>query len=165
MVLVLSYHGPLSLQPRTKLRKSITGILNCCKLQIVFKIQNTLSNTFRFKNPIPKELTSGIVNRFRCGLCNESYYGDCARHLNARIEEHIRISPLTKKKVKPKGKVVISNLLLCNRSPSFESFSKLTKGNRKFVLELKENFFKKKEVFFKQKHQICTITLIWQNLV
>ena len=105
----------------------------------MFKIQNTLSNTFRFKNPIPKELTSGIVNRFQCGLCNESYYGDCARHLNARIEEHIRISPLTKKKVKPKGKVVISNLLLCNRSPSFESFSKLTKGNRKFVLELKEN--------------------------
>ena len=126
----------------------------------MFKIQNTLSNTFRFKNPIPKELTSGIVNRFRCGLCNESYYGDCARYLNARIEEHIRISPLTKKKVKPKGKVVISNLLLCNRSPSFESFSKLTKGNRKFVLELKENFFKKKEVFFKQKHQICTITPI-----
>ena len=38
--LVLPYLGPLSLQPRTKSRKALKGILNCCKLQIVFKSQN-----------------------------------------------------------------------------------------------------------------------------
>ena len=36
LFLVLPYLGPLSLQTRTKLRKSLKGILNCCKLQIVF---------------------------------------------------------------------------------------------------------------------------------
>ena len=31
------------------------------KLQIIFKNQNKLSNIFRFKDPIPTILTSGVV--------------------------------------------------------------------------------------------------------
>ena len=116
LFLVLLYLGPLSLQTRTKLRKSLKGIFNCCKLQIVFKSQNKLAKAFRFKDRIPKELTSGVVYKFQCGLCNESYYGECIRHLNVRIGEHIRISPLTKKKVKPKGSAVSNHLLRCNNS-------------------------------------------------
>ena len=126
LFLVLPYLGPLSLQTRTKLRKSLKGILNCCKLQIVFKSQNKLAKAFRFKDRIPKELTSGVVYKFQCGLCNEPYYGECVRHLNARIGEHIGISPLTKKKAKPKGSAVSDHLLLCNHSPSFENFIVLT---------------------------------------
>ena len=48
-VLVLPYLGPSSLQTRTSLRKSVKGILNCYNLQIIFKSQNKLSITFRFK--------------------------------------------------------------------------------------------------------------------
>ena len=65
--------------------------------------------------------------------------GECVRHLNVRIGEHIGISPLTKKKVKPKGSAVSDHLLLSNHSPSFENFSVLTKENKKFLLELKES--------------------------
>ena len=137
--LVLPYVEPLSLQTRTKLRKYVKGILNCCKLQIVFKSQNKLAKAFRFNDCIPKELTSGVVYKFQCGLCNESYYGECVRHLNVRIGEHIGISPLTRKKVKPKGSAVSNHLSLCNHSSSFESFSVLTKENEKFLLELKES--------------------------
>ena len=36
LFLVIPYLGPLSLQTRTKLRKSLKGILSCCKLQIVY---------------------------------------------------------------------------------------------------------------------------------
>ena len=60
------------------------------------------------------------------------------RHLNVRIEEHIGILTLTKKKFKPKGSAVSDHMLLCNHSPSFENFSVLTKENKKFLLELKE---------------------------
>ena len=134
LFLVLPYLGPLSLQTRIKLRKSLKGILNCCKLQIVFKSQNKLTKAFRFKNRIPKELTSGVVYKFRCGLCNESCCGECVRHLNVRIGGHIGISPLTRKKVKPKGNAVSDHLLLCNHSSSFENFSVLTKENKKFLL-------------------------------
>ena len=58
---------------------------------------------------------------------------------NVRIGEHIRISPLTEKKVKPKGSAFSPHLLLCNHSPSFENVSVLTKENKKFLLELKES--------------------------
>ena len=43
LFLVLPYLGPLSLQTITKLRKSLKGILNCCKLQIVLKSQKILA--------------------------------------------------------------------------------------------------------------------------
>ena len=118
LFLVLPYLGPLSLQTRTKLRKSLKGILNCCKLEILFKSQNKLAKAFRFKDHIPNELASGVVYKFQCGLCNESYYGECVRHLNVRIREHIGISPLTRKKVKPKGSALSDHLLFCNHSPS-----------------------------------------------
>ena len=100
LFLVLPYLGLLSLQISTKVRKSLKGILNCCKLQILFESQNKLAKAFRFKGRIPKELTSSVLYKFQGGLCNESYY---VRHFNVRIGEHIGISPLTRKKVKPKG--------------------------------------------------------------
>ena len=107
LFLVLPYLGPLSLQTRTKLRKSLKGILNCCKLQIVFKSQNKLAKAFRFKDRIPKELTSGVVYKFQCGFCNESYYVECVRHLKVRIGEHIGISTLRRRRRKLSPRVVL----------------------------------------------------------
>ena len=101
MLLVLPYLGIISLQTRTKLQQALKGVLNCCKLEIVFKCQARLSNSFRYKDPIPKDLISGVVYKFQCGLCNESYYGESIRHLDIRSGEHIGVSPLTGKKVKP----------------------------------------------------------------
>ena len=76
-----------------------------------------------------------------CGLWLvwEFYYDECLRHLNVRIGEDSGISLLTKKKVKPKGSAVSDHMLLCNHSPSFETFSVLTKENKKLLLELKES--------------------------
>ena len=51
------------MQTKNKLRKAL-GILNCCKLLIVSKSQNKLDNAFRFKDRIPKELTSGVFINF-----------------------------------------------------------------------------------------------------
>ena len=52
LILSLPYLGDISLQTRTKLKKSFNGILNCCKLQIVFKSQRKLANVFRFKDRV-----------------------------------------------------------------------------------------------------------------
>ena len=93
----------------------------------MFKRQNKLAKAFRFKDRIPKELTSGVVCKFQCGLSNESYYDECIRHLNVRIGMHIGKSPFTRKKVKPKGSAASDHLLLCDHSPSFENFSVLGK--------------------------------------
>ena len=85
LVLVIPYLGSISLQARNKLKNSLKDILNCCKLQIVFSKKTRLGNNFHLKYRIPKDLTSGIIYKFQCGLCNEFYYGECVRHLNVRI--------------------------------------------------------------------------------
>ena len=95
--------GSISLRSRPKLKKSLKNTLNCYKLQAVFKNKTRLGNNFYFKDRIPKYLTPGVVYQFQRGLCSESYYGECVRHLNVRIGEHIGISSLTKKQDKPKN--------------------------------------------------------------
>ena len=52
--------------------KSLTRVLNCCNLRVIFKSQDRLSNVFSFKDQILKQLTFGVVYKFQCGLCNES---------------------------------------------------------------------------------------------
>ena len=59
--------------------------------------KTTSSNKFHFKDRIPKDLNAGVVYKFQCGLCNESYHGECVRHLYVRTGEHIGVSQLTKK--------------------------------------------------------------------
>ena len=61
------------------------------------------------------------------------------RHLNVRIGEHTGISPFTKKPVNPKNSPVADHLLFYNHSPSYDNFSILTRENKTFLLELKEN--------------------------
>ena len=64
---------------------------------------------------------------------------ECITHLNVRIGEHIGISPLTRKQVKPKNSPVADHLLFCNHSASYGDFSILTRENKKFLLALKES--------------------------
>ena len=98
----------------------------------MFKNKTRLGNNFHFKDQIPKDLTPGVVYKFQCGVYNESYYGECMRHLNVRIGEHIGISPLTRKQVKPKNSSVADHLLFCNHSASYDDFSILTPENKSF---------------------------------
>ena len=122
------------------MQKHIKWVLNCCKLRINFKSQNKLCNNFRFKDPVPQILTSGVVYKFHCGLCNESYYGECVRHLAVRSGEHIGISPLTNKRVQPRtDSAVYHHLLNCNYSHTLEDFSVLYHENKKYLLELKKS--------------------------
>ena len=102
----------------------------------MFKNKTRLGNKFHFKDQIPKDLSSGVI--YKCGLCNESYYGEFMRHLHVRIGEHIGISPLIRKQVKPKNDSIADHLLLCNHSASYDDFSIITCENESFLLRLKE---------------------------
>ena len=44
LVPIFLYLGSISLQTRTKLKRSFKNILNCCKLEIVFKNKTKLGN-------------------------------------------------------------------------------------------------------------------------
>ena len=122
----LPYLGDISLQTRTKVRNSFKGILNCCKLQIVFKRQRKLANVFRFKDGLPFDLVSGVVSKYTCGRCNSLYYGETLRHLKVRSGEHFGISRVTFRKVKPsKESAIRDHLLNCSNIPSSDEFTTL----------------------------------------
>ena len=138
--LSLPYLGDISLQTRTKLRKSFKSILNCCKLQIVFKSQRKFANVFRFKHHLPFDLVSGVVYKYTYGRCNSSYYGETDRHLKVRSGEHIGISHLTFRKVKPsKESAIRDHLLNCNNVPPFHEFTILAYRHHKHILEIKKS--------------------------
>ena len=139
LLLVLSYLEIISMQTRTKLKQALKGVLICYQLEIVFKCQTRLSNSFRYKDPIPKDLISGVVYKVQCGLYNESYYGESIRHLDIRSGEYIGVSPVTGKKVKPSNNsAIFDHLLHCNFLPSSDNFSVLAHENKKYLFEIKE---------------------------
>ena len=101
---------------------------------------NKKTHSFRCKDPIPKDIISGVVYKFQCGLCNESYYGESIRHLDIRSGEHIDVSHLTGKMDKSSNNSAICDYLLhCNFLPSFDNFSVLAHENKKYLLEIKES--------------------------
>ena len=113
--------------------------LNCCKLQILFKSQRKFANVFRFKDRLPFDLVSGVVYKYTCGRCNFSYSGETDRHLKVRSGEHIGISTLTFRKVKPsKERAIPDHFLNCNNIPSFDEFTILAYGHHKHILEIKK---------------------------
>ena len=96
-------------------------------------------STMKFINDYRSKIFGNLILEFQCGLCNESYHGECMRHLNVRIGEHIGISPLTRKQVKPKNSSVADHLLICNHSAFYDDFSILTRENKTFFLKLTES--------------------------
>ena len=64
---------------------------------------------------------------------NDSYYSECVSHFDVRSGEQIGISPLTKKQVQHKNGSVADHLLFCNHSASYDGFSILMRGNKKFL--------------------------------
>ena len=140
LFLVLPYLGIMSLQTRAKLQQPLKGVLDWYKLEIVFKYQASLSNSFCSKDPTPKDQISGVVYKLPCGLFNECYYGESVRHLDIKSGEYIVASPFTGKKVKPSNNsAVCDHLLHCNFLPSFDNLSVLAHVNKMYVLEIKES--------------------------
>ena len=83
---------------------------------------------------------SGVIYEYRCGRCSSSYYGETERHLNVRSDEHIGMSPLTFKKTKPsKENSIRDHHLKCDNNPSFDEFTILKHGKKKYLPEIKES--------------------------
>ena len=146
LVLSVPYLGDVSLQTRTKLRKSFKSILSCSKLQIVFKSQMKLANFFRFKDHLPFDIVFGVVYKYTCVGCNCSYYGETDRRLKVMSGEHIAIPLLIFRKAKLlKESAIRDHLLNCSNILSFDEFAILAYGHHKYILEIKESLLIKRD--------------------
>ena len=124
----------------------------------MFNNKTRLGNSFHFKDRISKDLTSGVVNNFHCGSRNESYYGEGVGQLNLRIGEHIGISPLTKKQVKPKNSAVSNHYYFSTIQHLMTILVFWRVGTKKFLLGLKESLLVRDKPFLNRSTSLehCT---------
>ena len=108
---------------------------------------------FKFKDRVPYDLVSHAVYKYSCSRCNSTYYGETERHLKVRSGEHIGLSPLTCKKKKPsKESSIRDHLLESDNCPSFDEFTILAHGNKKYFLEIEESLLIKRDQPILNKH-------------
>ena len=73
-------------------------------------------------------LHSNVVNKFKCNIYNNIYYGKTKRHFKVRASEHLGIMPLTGKKVKsPKERAVFDHIVHTGHNASLDNFETLVK--------------------------------------
>ena len=142
VLIVLLFLGQFSLNLRSRLYNCFNKTLPQCNIKVIFQSKNRLSNLFRFKDIIPKELRSHIVYKFLCSNCNITYYGETERHLNVRSGEHLSLSALTGKRVNNNKKLAVKDhCLFSNHVGSFENFSISMFELNLFKLLIKEALF------------------------
>ena len=139
VLIVLPFLGQFSLNLRSRLYNCFNKTLPQCNIKVIFQSKNCLSNLFRFKDSIPKELRSHNVCKFLRSNCNITYYGETERHLNVRFGEHLNLSALTGKRVNNnKISAAKDHCLFFNHVGSLEDFSILTNESNLFQLLIKE---------------------------
>ena len=112
-----------------------------CSLRIAFQSKTRLSSLFRFKDIMPKEISSHLVYKFTCSCCNATYYGESERLFFVRASEQLGMTHLTGKRVRnPKKSAIFDHILLNGHDASFEDFTILLKENNRFKLHLKKSF-------------------------
>ena len=101
---------------------------------------------FIFKDRVPYDLVPGAVYEYTCGRCNSFYYGETERHLKVSSGKHMGTSRFTFKKKKPsKESSIRDHLLQCDNNPSFDEFTILARGNKKYLLKIKESLLIKRD--------------------
>ena len=117
-----------------------------CKLRVIFQTNNRLRNYFRFKDSVHETLRSNLIYKFSCGSCTVSYIGKIYRHFKVRVSEHQGVSPGTGKPVKGTlSTSVRHHMLVCDQKVTHEDFKFPGNEPNRYLLELKENLFIKRD--------------------
>ena len=102
--------------------------------------------SFRFKDSVHETLRSNLIHKFSCGSCTASYIGKTYRHFKVRVSEHQGVSPRTGKPVKGTLSTSVRDpMLACDHKVLYEDFTFLGNESNKYLLELKESLFIKRD--------------------
>ena len=140
--IILPFLGSTSWLVKNNLRKTFSKILPFCNLQVIFKTGNKMSSYFKFKDPLPKSLRSGVIYKFNCAKCNLSYVGCTWRFWEKRLEEHLHVSALTGKPLN--GCTIYAPLQhtrLCQCHIKRDDFQIIGSEKNRYLLRLKESIF------------------------
>ena len=101
-----------------------------------------MSNSFRFKDWLPRSINSKVLYKCTCDSCNSVYIGKTKRHLLVRQYEHLGTSIFTDKPLKynENDATAIKKHCHFNQHPdSLNNFKVLGNATNNFHLQLKES--------------------------
>ena len=141
--LVLPHLGKFTKQLETKIKKTLNLHFPEFKVIFIYKASTRLRNLFRFKDPIPKYLTSNIIYQFQCNRCNSIYIGESIRHTKKRFSEHLGLSALTGKTLKGQNSTTVKDHIDdCKPNASMDDFRIIGRDNTSRTnLRIKESLF------------------------
>ena len=146
LIIILLYLGNMSQIVTTKLTKTMSKYMKFCKLRVIFQTNNSLKNHFRFKDFVPKTLRSSLIYKFSCGSCTASCTGKTYRHFKVRVSEHQGVSPRMGKPAKGTFSTSVNDhMLVCDHKVVHEDFKFLGNESSRYLLELKESLFIKRD--------------------
>ena len=131
-----------------------------CKLRVSFRTNNRFKNYFRFKDFTLETLRLSLIYIFTCGSCTFSYIGKTYRHFKVRVSEHQAVSPIAGKPVQSTlSTSVRDQMIVCDHKVVYEDFKFLGNESYRYLLELKESLFIKRDKPSLNKN------LYWQELL
>ena len=111
-------------------------------LRVVLRNRFTISSLFHFKDRIPKCLRSGIVYKFSCSSCEESYIGSTYVRLYSRVCEHKGVSDRNQTMLlSPKNLSIRDHSHECDTPFSIEDFTILDSEPKHSSLRLLESLY------------------------
>ena len=146
LIIILPYLGKMSQIVETSLTKTMNKHMKFCKLRVIFQTNNRLKNYFGFKDSVPETLRSSLIYKFSCGCCTVSYICKTHTHFKVRILEHQSVSSRTGKPVK--GTLTTSvrdHMFVCDQKVLHEDFKHLGNDSNRYLSELKESLFIKRD--------------------
>ena len=143
--LYLPFLGTLSSKTEKSINKAFKQYLPTCKVKIITSASVRLKSLFKFKDMIATYLQSGVVHKFECAICNDTYIGETKRHIKTRYCEHLGFSPLTGKPSKPTPSPVQDHLRSCSNTATPESFTIIGRDSNNWHLNIKESLFIRKD--------------------
>ena len=128
---------------------------------------------FNFKDVVTTKLSSHIVvmcsccnavvmSHIMCSCCNATYYDQTQIHFFVRAPEHLGITPLIGKFVKPpKKSTIFDQMLLDSHKASFDNFSILLKEGNPFKWQLKESLVISRDKPILNKNVLLSLGTVW----
>ena len=138
----LPYLGP----PLVKLVKYLKNVLQRYYPQVEFKF--SLSNSlkiksfFYYKDHLPLDLRSGIVYKYTCGICNDSYIGSSIKQARVRFSQHHGFSFITSRPIScPTNSSIQDHCNSKDHMFKYEYFNVLDSGASNTDLRILESLY------------------------
>ena len=111
-------------------------------MKLAFHNNYKIKSFFKYKDSLPKLMTSSVVYSFKCSNCSFEYIGSSIKNLSIRIDEHLGISPRTGRALaRPLQSSVRNHRDTCDCIVTKNNFDILCKSNSEQELRITESIY------------------------